>query len=58
MKNLDVLMSPYTEGAPGGASSIDGLEPRHRAEGPAEVGDDAWRQALRPRHRADWLTGS
>jgi hypothetical protein len=58
MNNLDILMSAYTEGAQAGTDALDGLEPRHRADGPAEMGDDAWAQALRPRHRADWLTGS
>ena len=58
MNNLDILLSPYTDGAPFGAASLDGLEPRHRADGPAEVGDEAWVQPIRPRHRADWLVGS
>jgi hypothetical protein len=58
MNDLDILMSPYGEATQPGAASFDGLEPRHRAEGPAELGDDAWARALRPRHRADCLTGS
>jgi hypothetical protein len=58
MNNLDALMSPYGEATQPGAAPLDVLEPRHRADGPAELGDDAWASGLRPRHRADWLTGS